>query len=1116
MKKVFCERASVVGRILVSLFVSLLLIGCAPDKRVTEKKELSVDTVKVQETSITIPTYEMFADDPYPRFNEWKSDTPIYPYPMKNSASWNKVNKEYISLVLENEYLKVVVLPEIGGHLYQFYDKANKRDIIYTNHVIKPGYYAVRGGWVSGGFEFNFPKAHSTTTISPIDYAIRTNPDGSAGIVIGDVERMYRMQWQVTLMLYPGKSFLKQEVKLHNRTPLPHRYHWWTIVATSPNDNTQVIFPTARVINHPQEYILSWPMWKGRDISRYKTLQHRFGSDWSVLEPWGDFFAYYDHAIDAGLVHTGDRHVIGGSKYFSHHNTESGRFGAGYLQSDTGIPYDEIDSSPFLTQSDHVILAPLGVHHWSEYWYPANGLQGLVKANRDGALNLYRDSHMIKVRLNVNFALASGYLIVKAGEDTILREKISLAPGKAYQKDLEDRSGKLSAVLIDAGGGEIISFTEILLNETELHPEGPVIKSEKSIEEMTVEEAYLAGIESLQEELPKEAEKYFKGALEKDSGYSQAHTQLGVIYLARGLWKEAESEFKASLARNPLEGRPYYYLGLTYELSGERAKAIEAFSKSITYPDTYAIGHHCLGRFALAQNNPLTAIEHSENALSRGTEMTETQGLLSTAYRKAGHFDLAERLNSEILYKEPINHLAAFEAYLLAKAAGKGTQAQSVLKMFLKLLRDEEHSYAELAWTYTNCGLLDEAIQVLREFIGKMKNRVSPMLYYQLGYLHEKQGNQKERDKFYEMGRSIERWKYVFPNRLEEFGLFESVLKRQPDDYGAQYALGNLLASRYRYQHAIEEWKSAAAKVESIPQTRRQKHSACLTALYRNLGFFLWKTEKKTDDAIASYQKAIQFNSARHFTCYVELANLYSEVEKKEEAVKLLESSFDKVEKPSELVLWLLPVYSDRREFDKVLKMGPMYRYDDPKAASAQRYIRSARLEKGKEYFEAHKFEEAIAEFTKATEACPENVPVQNRLVRELSEILWFKGQAYANLGKLSEAKQTWAEAQWERHEPISPNSFYQAKCLQAIGQEAEAQKILDDMLFFGEMYATMYPWTKDVKDRNTGTFMYLMALAYEGKGINEKAAETYKKVLTLMPDHKEAKTRLEQAALKK
>jgi len=221
------------------------------------KSQSISSAVSVREELITIPTYEMNDDDPFPRFNQWKSDTPVYPYPMKNSGSWRKIDKKYIALVMENEYLKVVVLPEIGGHLYQFYDKVNKKDIIYTNHVIKPGYFAVRGGWVSAGFEFNFPQAHSTTTISPIEYFFRTNPDGSASIFIGNIERQYRMKWQVCLTLFPGKSFLQQDTKLYNRIPMPHRYHWWTIVATHANENVQLIFPAARVINNPQEYILT-------------------------------------------------------------------------------------------------------------------------------------------------------------------------------------------------------------------------------------------------------------------------------------------------------------------------------------------------------------------------------------------------------------------------------------------------------------------------------------------------------------------------------------------------------------------------------------------------------------------------------------------------------------------------------------------------------------------------------------------------------------------------------------------------------------------------------------------------------------------------------------------
>jgi len=1076
------------------------------------KSQSISSAVSVREELITIPTYEMNDDDPFPRFNQWKSDTPVYPYPMKNSGSWRKIDKKYIALVMENEYLKVVVLPEIGGHLYQFYDKVNKKDIIYTNHVIKPGYFAVRGGWVSGGFEFNFPQAHSTTTISPIDYFFRTNPDGSASIFIGNIERQYRMKWQVCLTLFPGKSFLQQDTKLYNRTPMPHRYHWWTIVATHANENVQLIFPAARVINNPQEYILTWPIWMGIDNSQYKMLSHRFGADLSMLQPWDGFFCYYDHGSQSGLVHVANKITMGGSKYFTYGNNTSGQFHSADVMSDDDGPYDEVDSSPLLTQKEFRILEPLETISFREYWYPANGTQGLCKATRDAALNLFREGEKIKLAINVNSPLFNGHVTVNTGGRTLFSDTLSVAPGQVYKRELPSAPGELSAILTTSDGEELLNFREPFIDESKLPPEGPVHKSEKEIRTMTVEELCLAGISELQRELPDKAVELFKAALGKDPGCLTAHNWLGIIYLGQGLWKLAQSEFEASLARERYQGIPHYYLGLIHRMLRNIPQALEHFWQSTRYPETYTRGHYCLGEIALAQNDPLEAVEHFQKSFSRNNEATETLGLMAIAYRTAKLFDKAKEVTDRIIQDEPLNHIGAFERYLLSEAMVK--KDEEAFHSFLQLMRDDEHSYMELAWVYASCGLYDEAIDVL-EIIAARKKELFPMLYYQLGYLYQLRGNLKKSAQFYKQGYSEKNWRYVFPNRLEEFAVLESALESQPEDFCARYALGNLLASRYRYEEAIREFRLALEKAKVSSKETQVQHRDVLTVANRNIGFLIWKTRGKLEEAIPYYHDALRYMD-EHFLLYQELADLYRETRRIDEAIRVLESGLDKVIDPAELISQLAPLYMERNEFDKVIDIAPRYRYDAWKGLAIQRQVRQARFEKGKALFSKGDFEGAIRELDKTTALRPENIPVNNRLVREFSEILWYKGLAYSKLGKPDEAKKAWGEAELEMPDPISPLSFYKAKCLQAIGKDAEAETILDKMLFFGKMYATRYPLYGPGKNERLSAYIYLQALALEGKGMYQEAKALYEKVLELVPEHKMAAERLQQEALKK
>ena len=163
------------------------------------------DSARVWEAPLSIPTYELGPPNPYPALLDWQRRKwrPVYPYPFLDSLTNKRTDKTYKAVYLENEYLRVSVLPELGGHVYEIFDKINKRDVLYSNPVVKYAMVAIRGAWVSGGIEWNFPDGHTLTTVSPIDYVMRMEPDGSAAVAVGDTERVQGMQWQVIIRLRP-------------------------------------------------------------------------------------------------------------------------------------------------------------------------------------------------------------------------------------------------------------------------------------------------------------------------------------------------------------------------------------------------------------------------------------------------------------------------------------------------------------------------------------------------------------------------------------------------------------------------------------------------------------------------------------------------------------------------------------------------------------------------------------------------------------------------------------------------------------------------------------------------------------------------------------------------
>ena len=147
----------------------------------------------VRETTLEIPTYALGPEDTNPPL--WKPH--VYPYTMQTRISKNKVPKKYRAVILENDFIRVIILPDVGGRIYAAHDKTNGDfDFIYHNHVIKPGLVALRGAWLSGGIEWNFPtRGHTTNTFSPVQYKILKGSDGSVTCVVGTIEWVRRMKY---------------------------------------------------------------------------------------------------------------------------------------------------------------------------------------------------------------------------------------------------------------------------------------------------------------------------------------------------------------------------------------------------------------------------------------------------------------------------------------------------------------------------------------------------------------------------------------------------------------------------------------------------------------------------------------------------------------------------------------------------------------------------------------------------------------------------------------------------------------------------------------------------------------------------------------------------------
>ena len=253
------------------------------------------------------------------------------PYPNKIVARVDRVNctdREYVSVRLENDFVRVVILPELGGRIYSATDKITGYDFFYKQHVIKPALIGVLGSWISGGVEFNWPFHHRASGYMACDFHVEELEDGSAVCHLSEHDPIDRMKGMFSIVLRPGESFFETRMRLYNRTSAPHSFLWWENAAVPVNENYQIFFPQdVTYVNF--HYLKSRttfpvagngvyngiPMQEPRDISYHKNT--REATSYFASASDYDFFGGYDHGKRCGVVHIGDHHVSPGKKMFT-------------------------------------------------------------------------------------------------------------------------------------------------------------------------------------------------------------------------------------------------------------------------------------------------------------------------------------------------------------------------------------------------------------------------------------------------------------------------------------------------------------------------------------------------------------------------------------------------------------------------------------------------------------------------------------------------------------------------------------------------------------------------------------------------------------------------------
>ncbi|MEI6049710.1 MAG: DUF5107 domain-containing protein [Bacteroidota bacterium] len=1015
--------------------------------------------VKISEQTWVIPTYKVSPPDKNPMFFKGESyqgaSKYIYPYGLNDAITNDKTDQPWKALILENEYIKLCVTPEIGGKLYYGTDKTNGYNFIYKNDVVKPSNIGMTGAWVSGGIEWCVIHHHRASTFLPVDYDLKENPDGSKTIWIGETEPRHRMRWTIGITAYPGKSYYSAEVKIHNPTPYTNTFLFWANVAAHTNKDYQAIFPPSVGVAtyHAKNSFTNWPVstevYNDEDFTKGVDLSYWINSvnqnSYFAYDLKEDFMGGYDHGKETGTVEIGDHNIVKGAKLWEWGSGARGQATEAGLTDNSG-PYVEIMVGAFSdNQPDYSWIKPYEVKTFKQYWYPVRDIKGFKNANLNGAVNLEkREDNSVFLGYYSTQKVNKAKISLKRKGEVVFEKTMEVSPDKTFtgviKLDGTFNVTDLSTQLINAENNEVlIAYQPIEKKVAGKLPE-PVIKPALPKDIATVEELYLTGSRILQFYNPTlNAMDYFEEALKRDPKDIRTNIAVGNIHLKNGEYEVARSYFGKAINRltkdytRPSNCEALYLQGLTL-------KALELYNEAIDtlYRASWDYAYHSAAYIELARISNLKgdfqkALDQVNESLSTNYNNNSAINLKASIQRKLGEFEGAMATLENILGKDPLDFRAANENYLVAKSLGNIQNSTKILMDLNRKMRNFSENYLELAIGYLNDGFFPEAEEILKRFTGK-----NQLISYYLGYIQDHNGNKSAAEEYFKDA-SDQSVDYGFPYRLEDVKVLNLALKCNSSDAKPYYYLGNLLYDK-QPQKAIKNWEAAV------------KFDPTLAIAWRNLGWGYYQNSKDLAKAISAYEKAVEIKSDDPIY-YAELDPLYemsnAPIEKRS---KLFESKNEVVKQRDDSFVREILVLNLAGESEKAVEYLNSMVFHFREGSSRVRDISvDAHLLLGKKFLAEKKFEKALEQFLSTVE--PQEASQSGRGGGDMrtSQINYYIGTAYESLGNKAKAKANFTISAEQSVRGANIAQYYQGLSYLKLGNRERAGEIFNSLIEDGK-----------------------------------------------------------------
>ncbi len=805
----------------------------------------------IRESNVVLKTYPFSDPDPVPII---VSNPKIYPYFRYEGYSHDSEEREWKVVTLENDYIEVYVLPEVGGKVWGAVEKSGGEEFIYRNEVMKFRNISMRGPWTSGGIEFNFGIiGHHPSTATPVDYKIRENDDGSVSCIVGNIDLPSRTQWRVEVRLPADKAYFETRVIWYNPTNLTQSYYNWMTAAAFAQGDLVFYCPGDQYLTHPGK-AYPWPIdAEGRDLSIY--AENNFGpsKSYHVVGVYEDFFGGYFEQDNYGFGHWAPYEEMPGQKLWLWALSRSGGIWEDLL-TDTDGQYIEFQAGRLFDQffpgEDETVLTqtafePGQVDIWRELWFPVKGIGGLTSVSQKGVLHANLRDDQLQIGLNV-FQMDSSTLQVYQDTVLVYQEEVRLDPLEPFLHTIpwDGSNFRVEVTEWDLQASSDPSHKDLA------RPFDP--DPDYDVNANLAERLHRRAWEALKYREIDKAAELWSACLDQDEFHLGALQGMAELCLHWAQYPDGLDYIQKALRIDTYDPQSNYLAASIHDKLNDKVNALECYGWAARSPQYRADAFSRIATLHLRDRQYDQAQRYARNALDFNRFHLGARQVLAVVSRMRGSTISSVQQIATMLAIDPLNHFAHFEQYLLSPTE---QLKEKVMQSHQSELPYQ--TFLELAINYVNLGRSADALVVLDQA------PQHPLVDLWWSYLHR--DSMQISDNPYMSDLSELSPAQVFPYRQETLPVMEWAAGKT-DDWHVQYYLALNYWGVGRKSKAYEILKSLGEEPDyyAFYLTRAQLaeqrgESNILSDLNRahHLGPDDWRTWK---ELIRQYRRNAQYS----------------------------------------------------------------------------------------------------------------------------------------------------------------------------------------------------------------------------------------------------------------